>query len=99
MRNWKGQTELSAQNQVVIRTYKGSQARAMELYQSDSARMAAAGYFPTSQVWAPGTYGCGAFLIALLLCFILIGIVVFVYMLIVKPDGTLSVTYEFRGNL
>jgi len=59
--------------------------------------MAAAGYFPTSQVWAPGTYGCGAFLIALLLCVVLIGIIVFVYMLIVKPDGTLSVTYEWRG--
>ena len=69
----------------------------MELYRSDSANMAAAGYFPTSQVWAPGAYGCGAFLIALLLCVILIGILVFVYMLIVKPDGTLTVTYEFRS--
>ena len=71
----------------------------MAAYQADSANMAAAGYFPTSQSWAPGTYGCGAFLMALLLCVILIGILVFVYMLIVKPDGTLSVTYEFRPIL
>ena len=27
----------------------------------------------------------------------MIGILVFVYMLIVKPDGILSVTYEFRA--
>ena len=33
---------------------------------------------------------------ALLLCFLLIGIFVFIYMLIVKPPGTLSVVYEYR---
>jgi hypothetical protein len=87
---------LGNQNQVVIRTYKGSQVAATAAYQADSANMAAAGYFPTSQSWAPGAYGCGAFLVALLLCFILIGFIVFVYMLVVKPDGTLSVTYELR---
>jgi uncharacterized protein UPF0547 len=66
-------------------------------YQADAARLAAQGYFPISQSWAPGSYGCGAFLLALLLCVILIGILVFIYMLIVKPEGTLSVTYEFRA--
>jgi hypothetical protein len=83
--------------QVIIRTYKGNQAEATAAYQADSARLAAQGYFPTSQSWAPGAYGCGAFLLALLLCFVLIGILVFIYMLIVKPDGTLSVTYELRA--
>jgi hypothetical protein len=87
------------QNQVIIRTYKGSQAGATAAYQADAARLAAQGYFPTSQSWAPGAYGCGSFLLALLLCIILIGILVFIYMLIVKPDGTLSVTYEWRGVL
>jgi len=66
-------------------------------YQADAARLAAQGYFPISQSWAPGSYGCGAFLLALLLCVVLIGILVFIYMLIVKPAGTLSVTYEFRA--
>ena len=33
---------------------------------------------------------------ALLLCLLLIGIVVFIYMLIVKPPGTLTVVYEYR---
>jgi hypothetical protein len=88
---------LSSQQQVIIKTYKGTQAQATAAFQADSAKMAAQGYYPTSQTWAPGSYGCGAFLLALLLCFVLIGIVVFIYMLIVKPDGTLTVTYELRS--
>ncbi len=58
--------------------------------------MAQKGYFPTSQSYAPGAYGCGTFVVALLLCFVLIGIIIFIYMLLVKPEGTLSVTYEYR---
>jgi hypothetical protein len=89
----EGGLELS---QLVTKTYKGSQADAMRAYQMDSVNMAAQGYFPTSQTWAPGSYGCGAFLLALLLCVVLVGVVVFIYMIIVKPDGILSVTYELR---
>ena len=81
---------------VIVKTYKGSQARATELFQADAAKMSAQGYVPTSQSWAAGTYGCGSFLIALLLCFLIIGFLVFIYMLLVKPEGTLSVTYELR---
>ncbi|MDX9975912.1 MAG: zinc ribbon domain-containing protein [FCB group bacterium] len=80
----------------IVKTYMGSHASAMAAFQADAPRMAAEGYVPTSQEWAPGTYGCGAFLLALLLCVIVIGIIIFIYMLIVKPDGTLSVTYEYR---
>ena len=39
-----------------------------------------------------------AFLGALLLCFLLIGIVIFLYMLLVKPAGTLTVTYQLRES-
>jgi predicted nucleic acid-binding Zn-ribbon protein len=83
--------------QVVVKTYKGSQERASELFQADAAKMAADGYFPTSQSWAPGSYGCGSFIVALLLCVVFIGIIIFIYMLLVKPAGTLSVTYERRS--
>jgi hypothetical protein len=55
--------------------------------------MAASGYFPVSQSWAPGQWGCGAFVIALLLAFLIIGIVIFIYLLVVKPDGTRSASY------
>jgi Uncharacterised protein family UPF0547 len=58
--------------------------------------MAAHGYFPTSQSWAPGQWGAGAFFVALLLCFLLIGFLALIYMLIVRPEGTLTVTYERR---
>ena len=82
---------------VIIRTYKGkNQADAVQAFQAEAAVLAKRGYYPTSQSWAQGSYGCGAFLIALLLCIVLVGILIFIYMLLVKPDGTLTVTYEHR---
>jgi len=83
---------------IVIRIYKGRQAQATSAFQADAARMAAQGYRPISQAWAPGAYGCGSFLAALLLCLVLVGFIVFIYMLIVKPPGTLTVTYELRSH-
>lgn len=79
--------------QTVVKTYKGSQEQATSEYKEDAERMAKRGYTSSSQVWTAGSYGGGSFVIALLLCFILIGILVFIYMLIVKPAGTLTVTY------
>jgi len=85
------------QTSIIVKTYKGSQEKATQLFQEDALEMAEKGYFPTSQSYAQGSYGCGAFLLALLLCVLIIGIIIFIYMLIVKPDGILSVTYEYRG--
>ena len=59
--------------------------------------MATQGYFPTSQSWAPGKWGCGIFLLALLLCVFLIGFLVLLYLIFVSPDGVLTVTYELRA--
>ena len=81
---------------VIVRNYKGSQSDAIKYFKRDSLKMSEKGYYPTSQNWSPGSYGCGSFILALLLCIVLIGILVFIYMLIVKPDGTLSVTYELK---
>ena len=81
-----------ARERVVVKTYTGSQNKAASLFQQDAAKMAEQGYFPTSQTWAPGRYGCGAFVLALILFIVLIGIIVFLYMLIVPPAGTLTVT-------
>ena len=82
---------------IVIRKYQGSEERALRLYQDDAIEMAAKGLFPISQSWAPGQWGAGPFIIALLLCFLIIGIIVFIYLLVVKPPGTLTVTYERRS--
>jgi hypothetical protein len=84
---------------VIVRVYKGqSQADAVAKLQLDAARLSTQGYFPTTQSWAQGSWGCGSFLVALLLCIVLIGVLVFIYMLLVKPEGTLSVTYEYRAG-
>jgi hypothetical protein len=82
--------------QIVVRTYQGSQSSASEQFQRDAALMAQHGYAPVAQSWAPGSWGCGAWLLALVLCVVLIGLLVFVYLLIVKPGGTLTVTYQLQ---
>lgn len=85
-----------ARKQVITKSYIGKQDKANSLFQADSVKMAENNYYPKTQNWSQGQYGCGAFLIALALCFVLIGILIFIYMIIVKPDGTLSVTYELK---
>ena len=81
----------------VVREYRGKLAEANRAFQNDAAQMARSGYFPASQTYQPGTWSAAAFLVALLLCLVLVGILVFIYMLIVKPAGSLVVTYEYRG--
>ncbi len=80
----------------IIKEYKGNVASARKLFLCDVERQSKAGYYPTTENWVPGSYGAGSFLIALLLCFVLIGFLIFVYMLIVKPAGTLTVTYALQ---
>ena len=70
-------------------------SQATMLFQLDSIEMAAQRYFPTSQSWAPGQWAARAFLIAVLLIFLFgLGLLILGYMLIVKPDGTLTATYR-----
>jgi hypothetical protein len=86
---------------ILVKSYKGSEQQATAAFQADATLMAAQGYVPTAQTWVPGSYGAGSFILALLLCFVLIGFLVFLAMLIVKPPGSLSVTYsltETRGE-
>lgn len=85
------------QQRVIVRTYKGSQSGAARAFQRDAEKLAAQGYYPISQSWAQGSWSCGAFIVALLLAIVLIGILIFIYMLLVKPAGTLTVTYELRS--
>jgi len=87
--------DLSNGPSIIVRTYKGKQqSDAVAWFEADAVNLAVDGYSPTTQSWAQGQWGCGAFLVALVLCFVLVGILVFIYMLLVKPVGTLTVTYE-----
>ena len=83
--------------QIIVKTYTGSQAEATKSFQADAVRMADQGYFPVFQSWGPGRWRSGAFIAALLLCFLIVGIPALIYMLIVTPNGALTVTYGFRG--
>jgi Uncharacterised protein family UPF0547 len=80
----------------IIEEYRGNEAQARKLYLKDAEKKAKKGYYPSSENYTPGKYGIGSFIIALLLCFVLIGIIIFIYMLLVKPAGILTVTYELK---
>lgn len=86
------------QPRVIVKTYSGNENEAMAQFRLDAEYLAKKDYYPTSQTYAPGSYGCAAFIGALLLCLLIIGILIFIYMLIVKPAGKLSVTYEYRPS-
>ncbi len=82
----------------VIREYKGKQQKdANSEFAKEAQQFAALGYTVTSQSWAQGQWGCGAWLIALL-CILLVGLglLIIAYMVIVKPAGTLTVTYTLK---
>jgi hypothetical protein len=85
--------------EVVVKTYRGTEAQATAAFQRDAPLMAQQGYYPVSQSWTPGEWGCGAFIAALLLCLLCVGIIIFFYLLIVKPAGTLTVTYQRHSSL
>ena len=90
-----GDHEPRVLRRVVVRVYRALQQQdAVAAFQSDASELADYGYRPISQSWAQGQWGAGAWIGALLLCIVLIGLLVFAYMLIVKPDGTLTVTYQ-----
>jgi len=77
----------------VVRSYRGRQQAATGKYQADAVALARYGYRPVSQSWAPGQYRPADFIGAVFLCLFLIGFLIFVAMVLVKPAGTLTVTY------
>ena len=79
--------------QIIAKTYTGKEAEAAINFQADAALMAAQGYSPVFQSWALGQWPSRSFIPVLLLCFLIVGIPALVYMLIVTPDGALTVTY------
>jgi len=84
----------------IVRVYRGrQQADAVAEFQDDADELSRDGYVPVSQSWAQGQWGPGAFLagLALILAFG-IGLIVLAYLLIVKPAGTLTVSYERRAR-
>ena len=83
--------------EIIVEEYRGSQAAARKLYFKDAKKKEKKGYVAVSENWTPGSHGFGSFIVALLLCIVLIGFLIFIYMLLVKPAGTLTVTYELKS--
>ncbi len=85
--------------QQVIKKYKGKELKTRELFNQDHEKMLKDGYHVVSERYIPGQYSTMNFIVAVLLCFLLVGIFIFLYMLIVKPDGMLVVTYEYKEEI
>ena len=84
---------------MVVRRYNGKHNEAAAAFQADAPKAAADGYYPTSQVWQEGSWGCGAYLIGVAAVLLFgLGLIILGYLVIVKPAGTLVVSYEFRGS-
>jgi hypothetical protein len=83
---------------IPVEAYKGKQREAAACFQAHSIEMAAEGYLPTWQSWAPGEWAREAYVVAVLLIFLFgVGILFLAYLLIVEPEGVLTVTYERRA--
>lgn len=78
----------------LIKTYEGRQSEATDDFMRHAKRLAEDGYVATSQSYAPGSYSGAAYFLAVFLCIFGIGFLILGYMLIVKPKGVLTVTYE-----
>lgn len=83
----------------LVRTYRGrQQSEAIASYVKDAELLAQRGYAPVGQSWGDGQWDGGYFLIALILSLFGIGLILLAYMAIIRPDGTLCITYQVRAS-
>ncbi len=79
----------------LVRTYRGrEQQDVVARYATDAEELAARGYEPVGQSWGDGQWDGALFLLALILCLFAIGLILLAYMAIIRPAGTLLVTYR-----
>jgi hypothetical protein len=85
------------EQKTLVKSYTGNQKTAGYLFQIDAREMDRKGYKPISNTFAQGNWSCMAFVLAIILIVVFgLGLLIILYMLIVKPDGTLTVTYELK---
>lgn len=84
---------------VLVVNYRAkTQAEAATHFEVEAGLLAARGYHPIGQSWSPGQWSRTAFLVAAVLAILVIGLVILAYLVVVKPEGTLTVTYERRNS-
>ena len=82
----------------IVRTYRGREQRdVVARYATDAEALAARGYEPVGQSWGDGQWDLVLFLLALILCLFGIGLILLAYMAIIRPAGTLLVTYRLAS--
>lgn len=83
----------------LTRSYHGSPEEIESLRRADEKSLATKEYFPKSQNFVPGSWGTGAYLLGVVLILVFgLGLLVLIYLVAVKPAGTLTVVYERTGE-
>ena len=82
---------------IIQERFFGKESDSYKLYMEDAEERAKANYFPSKVHWTNGSYTAMHFILAFVLCFVLIGFLAFLYMLVINPDGILWVTYEYEN--
>ena len=91
--------EAEAGGEFLVRTYPGrQQSVAIASYVKDAEALARRGYAPAGQSWGDGQWDGGYFVLALILSLFGIGLILLAYMAIIRPDGTLCVTYRLSDG-
>lgn len=84
-----------AAQSTLVRSYRGRQSAAITKFQLEAARLELESFEPSNQMWEPGNWGCLAFVLAACLIPLFgIGLLIILGLIIVKPPGTLTVTYK-----
>ena len=78
----------------ITRFYKGDKFSAYSQFELDKVNASKDDYYPISEKYIECKYTGGDFISALFLCLFLIGFLIFLYMLVVKPKGKLIVIFE-----
>jgi hypothetical protein len=83
---------------ILARVYPGYHEIAVELFQMDAELLAEHGYMPTAQSYAEGRWRTSIVILVILASAFVIGLPFLLYMLAVRPPGSLAVTYELHGR-
>lgn len=84
---------------ILLRQYGGSRERRDRIRAIDANALAQRGYSPRSETFVRANWSGTAWLAAVLLFIVLVGVLIFLYMIATKPDnGVLTVTYERIGH-
>jgi hypothetical protein len=84
--------------QVLARVYPGYHESAVELFQTDAAMLLDGGYVPVGQSYAEGRWATRFVALVLIASLFVIGLPFLAYMIVVRPPGSLGVTYVLRDR-